>query len=426
MAIALSNKHWPLAKWLDVGGFLRWWGRGLLLCLPETLRQRLTFTRARVVVLASREDIRIYDERGGHRRELGRLPRNEVDAGHGRIINPGERQVVLCLAPEQVLSTTVTLPLAAENNLRQAVGFEIDRLTPFSADKVYYDVQLLERQPANRTLRAQLAVVLRSTLTPLLGQLQGLGLAPERVEIEGDQTGLDLLPSSYRRRILRAGQRWRRILLFLIVLTALGIAILPLWQQRSVVVDMIPMVDAAEREAQEVISLRERLDNAAESSLFLLEKRRQTVRLVDILNELTVLLPDNAYLEQFSLRNGQAELRGQSGEATALISVLEESELLADVTFRSPVVKDNRSGLDRFVISARVVPGVTPILPQAVEPDEQPTGQAADKSAVETTEPAATSAEPSEEQSPPVTDETQAPEPMNPAQVPTTEPNNVN
>ncbi|MEZ5590278.1 MAG: PilN domain-containing protein [Gammaproteobacteria bacterium] len=247
-------------------------------------------------------------------------------------------------------------------------------MTPFSADKVYYDAKIVDRQPDNRILRARLAVVPRTTLTAILTQLQTLGLTPAAVVIEGDTSGLNLLPPGKRRRRLNAVQWWGRALLLLIALTLLVAAALPLWQQRSIVVRLLPLVDAAEQEAQSVLAFRDRLDNAVESSQFLLEKRRQSALMVDVLNELTALLPDNTYLEQLSVRNGQLELRGQSAEATALISLIEDSKLFAQTTFRSPVVKDNRTGQDRFVISATVtpVPEHAPSAQQGISTEDLP------------------------------------------------------
>jgi general secretion pathway protein L len=311
------------------------------------------------VIVADEADLHIYDERGKKRRKLAKFERKGLAAGAKpvRVPNAGERRVVLSLAPQDALRTTINLPLAAENNLAQVVGFEIDRLTPFKTEQVYYDAKVIDRQPANRTLQASLGIVPRAILAAILSQVQLIGLVPEAVVIEGDSSKLNLLPASKQRRRLNSAQRWRRVLLFLVFLTALAWAVLPLWQQRNVVIQLLPLVDTAEQQAQLALALRERLDTAVESSQFLIEKRRQSVLMVDVLHELTGLLPDSTYLEQLSLRNGEVEMRGQSAEATALISLLEDSELFEQAAFRSPVVKDNRTGRDRFVLTANITPG---------------------------------------------------------------------
>ena len=47
------------------------------------------------------------------------------------------REVVLCLPADKVMARKLMLPLVAEENLRQVLGFEMDRQTPFSLDQVY-------------------------------------------------------------------------------------------------------------------------------------------------------------------------------------------------------------------------------------------------------------------------------------------------
>ncbi|MEZ5584100.1 MAG: PilN domain-containing protein [Candidatus Competibacteraceae bacterium] len=51
----------------------------------------------------------------------------------------------------------------------------------------------------------------------------------------------------------------------------------------------------------------------------------------------------------------EAQIRGQSVQASTLIGLLEESTHFKEVTFRSPITADRRTGKDRFHISARVV-----------------------------------------------------------------------
>ena len=74
------------------------------------------------------------------------------------LIAAGRDQVRLVLTPEQALLKTITLPLATEENLREVVGFELDRHTPFTPDQAYYDVQIVRRDPQNEKIVVSLAV----------------------------------------------------------------------------------------------------------------------------------------------------------------------------------------------------------------------------------------------------------------------------
>lgn len=343
-------------SWLNIGAFLRWWGRGLLLCLPAPLRRVLTAPPRRLVFALGGDELAVLEELTGKLHVLARKPLQALADGSIRNDLPSlkEKQIVLRLPAEQVLHKEITLPQAAQANLRQVVGFDIDRLTPFPADKIYYDAQLIGEHADNRTLRVQFAAVLRSVLDPLTGQLRTLGLMPEVVTVAGGPSSLNLLPPEQRPQRRGTGRGLRRVLLLLIVLTLAALAILPLWQQRSVVVALLPEVETSQREAEVALRLREELDVAIETSQFLLAKRHENVLFLDMLNELTALLPDTTWIEQLNIKGCELQMRGQSLEASSLLGVIEESTLFQAANFKSPVTKDRRTNKDRFFLAATI------------------------------------------------------------------------
>ena len=74
--------------------------------------------------------------------------------------------------------------------------------------------------------------------------------------------------------------------------------------------------------------------------------------MVDVLRELTGLIPDQTWVQQMELRHGKLQIRGESSQATALLERLETSEMFSGVGFRSPLVQVPAKDLERFHISA--------------------------------------------------------------------------
>jgi general secretion pathway protein L len=70
---------------------------------------------------------------------------------------------------------------------------------------------------------------------------------------------------------------------------------------------------------------------------------------VDLLREVTELLPDDAYLTTFRLRGNQVQLDGFARAASELIPKLDTSKHFKDVKFGSPTTK--AQGRDRFSIT---------------------------------------------------------------------------
>ena len=122
---------------------------------------------ARVPFLAHRDATRCrWSSRARHpawRRQVNLAPlgRGAPPAGGARA--PGARRARPAAArasasrTDEALVRRVTMPAATEENLRQVLGFEMDRLTPFRADDVYFDYRVVSRDAA----AGQLAIAAR-------------------------------------------------------------------------------------------------------------------------------------------------------------------------------------------------------------------------------------------------------------------------
>ena len=338
---------------LDVSAFLRWWGAGLLACLPTSWRRLLIKTPISLVLEVLDNDMLVSQEQGEISEDLGRY---EVQDGGAQIqaLAAKVQQIVLRLPASKALTKIITLPLAAEANLRQVVGFEIDRLTPFAPGQIVYDAHVVERQPAARRLMVRFFAAQRTLVDGQLKQLGALGLFPDSVHVAGAESNVNLLPPERRPRKSRVAQHLQWALLSIALLLLVAAALLPLWQQRNLVLELMPQVSAAQRQAEEVLALRETLEDSIASSHFLLQKRREKLFAIDIVNELTRILPDNTWVEQLEIQGDALQVRGQSASASTLIGLVEASDLFSQVTFRSPVTADRRTGRDRFYLTARI------------------------------------------------------------------------
>ena len=118
--------------------------------------------------------------------------------------------------------------------------------------------------------------------------------------------------------------------------------------------DLLPKVAAAQKEAEQILMLRKELEDSLESSRFLFQKRQETILVIDLLNELTSLLPDGTSVEHLEIRDNEVRVRGQSSGASALIGLLEASKYFHGVTFLAPVTADRTAGQERFYIAVQI------------------------------------------------------------------------
>ena len=132
--------------------FLRWWRSELAALVPARWRER--FESSGVAYLGAEADAwRVLRPVSGSLVEAGRASFGGLDApgrraALRRLVEPvagGAPNVWLVLPADDVLRREVAMPLAAEEALRDAVGFELDRLTPMTADHACFDFRVKGR-----------------------------------------------------------------------------------------------------------------------------------------------------------------------------------------------------------------------------------------------------------------------------------------
>lgn len=354
----------PLERFLD------WWLGELASLVPERIRSRLSWRPESMLVVADDPEWLLYRRGGEAPGEVDRIRLGGEDAGMTRERLPrlmadfedDRPRTILCLPRRRLLVKRLHLPAAAEENLRQVLAYEMDRQTPFKAASVYFDYRILGHDQRTRELILDLVVVPRETLDAVVEEAESRGLALDGVDaLAGEPAqpaafGANLLPPD--RRVTRARTSVR-------VNAALGAAAvvllaLVMWQSLAIKRDRVEALEQevaqARREAMAVAELRGELEEAVRSANFLVRKKENHPVVVNVLRELTGLLPDDTWLTRFRLEDGEAQLYGESPSASSLIGVLDESPMLSQANFISPVTTNSSTGDERFNLEVKVLP----------------------------------------------------------------------
>jgi len=349
--------------------FFSWWGRELVACLPQ--RWRATFAeRTEVLLLDVQDDALVVQYQSGNRlTEMARLTLGG-DAAEQRMaydrlragIEAPQLRVFYCIPVGRTLRRTLTMPVAVEERLRSVLAFEMDRQTPFKADQVYFDYRVLGRDAAARNLQVDLAVVPRAQLDAELGVAINLGIGLDGVDCwrdrsEGTRLGINLLPAERRAR--HKNMRLR----FNLALGATALLLLGMVMSQSVtnreegLAIMTDAVAKTQTEAKQVTALRKTLVDTIDSANFLAQKRRSSVTMVELLDDLSKRLPDTTYLERVNLTDdNRLELQGLSDDAARLIELLQHSDIVTNASFQGVIQPDPRVKKDRFNLVAQVKP----------------------------------------------------------------------
>ena len=350
-----------------IGGFFAWWFKELAGLVPARLRGALEGNAEAALLDLSGAEIVLSRLSGRGWRELGRVDPQGLNEpaqarAFARLIKKAkldQLDVVLRLPASTALRKTLSLPLAAEENLRQVLTFEMDRHTPFSADEVYFDYRVRMRDAETGRMEVELVTVPRKVMDERCERAAAWGVVPDVVDIGGEDAseGINLLPAIEG---VNGGRRVGGLSLFLAAVAAALIAVavyLPLEAQQREMQAFSAALAKAKAEAGAAMDLRREIDRLVEESQFLVTRKQKSVKATEVLDELTRILPDGTWLRQFKIKDRELRISGFSQAASNLIGLIEQSALFANARFTSPVTQDRREGLERFNIAADLAQG---------------------------------------------------------------------
>ncbi len=271
----------------------------------------------------------------------------EGDQALARLTGQKVVPVALHLDEDRLLQRGFRLPRATPaSDLRGAIGFEIERHTPFRAQDVTYGWRLEDVPGDARSMKAQVMIAQHRDLRQLLAGLltHNLSIARLTGDIAGKEVTLEM-PDELA--MVRPRPRWRSRFA---LLTALVVVLIspPFWLQYH-----------AEQIADEANELRGGPQvgggtggRVAEADLFdaVIDLRRHP-EAIDTLNRLSALLPDGSWLSALAINGDDLMIEGISDDNVRLVQLLEASPGFTAVTYAAPVVRSRNDDNERFVFN---------------------------------------------------------------------------
>ena len=343
-------------------GFIDWWVGELKAMLPfSTDSTNQAFQDRLLIAMGEREATMTLYHRG-REQEIGKIdlddtpPHQQIRFNSTTARSVTEKHLTGIMLPaSQGLKRQVTFPISAENELGHILNHQLAKLTPYPADQIYYDYRIIKKERGK--IVVEFVAVPRRVVNRALKMVRNWGATVDFVDLlSPDETThhhydlIHMLPSE------REKERSGSSLLFgliainlLLIATIIG---LQLWERSNQESILQQQVASTKMQATVVNRLRQKVDQISNKVNFLSSKKQQSPTAVQILNEVTHLLPHGTWLERLELHKGEIQLTGLSPQASTLISQIEESAYFEDVTFRAPVTRDQNLAAERFQISA--------------------------------------------------------------------------
>ena len=170
--------------------FLGWWLRELAGLLPRRFRQPDRRERRGCVLILERQKSVVLEPTAEGERALGSVGTDAPDHDQrlSELLKRARRRrrpLTVRLSDELGLHKILDLPLAAKDDLDQMLRLEMDRLTPFRADEIYFAHRVLGSDARNRRLSVELQLAPKREIDRVLEAARSFGVVPERIELAG-------------------------------------------------------------------------------------------------------------------------------------------------------------------------------------------------------------------------------------------------
>jgi general secretion pathway protein L len=319
---------------------ITWWTRQMGDLFAPVLNRARTALPDALLLAPGPNGISVARRRQGRMDAATTVPDDALRSALAR-----RRENLVLSLPSPMLIREATLPAAALGGLDRVLRYEMDRLTPFGADDVYFSHRLLSVDQARSTLQVELAFLPRARVRPVLDRLANAGARPAVLEARG--------PDGVIRRIgiaaLDAAQQARERLLTrlaAILCGALAVSVVaaPVLRQSMALSEVEDRIALLRPRVDQVETLRKRIAASKAGTGKIAAARKQAGAVLEILEVLTDTVPDDTWLTTLSLRQRSLVLEGHSAAATRLLAAIGAASRFRDPSFAAPVLRAGNGG----------------------------------------------------------------------------------
>jgi general secretion pathway protein L len=260
------------------------------------------------------------------------------------------------LAPSRFVFRPLELPRGADQFLEGVVRSQIDRLTPWSANEAAFGWSDPIQQRQDR-ISVVVAATPMKAVGPIARVILATGAVSVRLSTRAGETKCRLIPTFDQQSMgASASRRLKRSLIAAAAIAGFAF-----------VVSFGAWIIAGSEYASRLAALqmqsanrRAELTNTKNSGVSeairaLEERKRATPSVVMTLEALSKILPDEVYLTEMRIEDGNVQISGVANDAATLIGLIEQSRRFTRATFYAPTVR-NPDGGETFHIQGRIEP----------------------------------------------------------------------
>lgn len=274
---------------------------------------------------------------------------------NGQIQSP----INLRVSPAHCLVRTRELPAAARPNAERLLAVDLERSTPFKLADVLTACDVSSKAAKPGVLTAHSYIVKRKSVDPIADALERVGIQVAGAEVvpEGRETPLPLTTASAA-TIEAAPRRMtpaiNLLLACAILLLAASAAYLQIDRREKALAALEARNATLKARALDRRAAAAAAEAAMASVVNYRKLRSEYVSRSVIIEELSRILPDSAWVADLKIDGSTLDITGQAKSAPSLVPKIEASRYFVDAAIGTTVAYDPREEKERFTIRARI------------------------------------------------------------------------
>lgn len=269
---------------------------------------------------------------------------------------PSTPTVVAYLPEEATITRRLQLPRAARGNLRAAAELQIDIETPFNSADVFYSAAVARDDRLDKQLTVELALAPAKAAAVFLKVLSDAEIQPDVLTIATDSVDApahNLLRPPKTRRLTPRGKGIAACAITLAggIITA---AYLPLYFHQAEADAVARRASSLASSANEVTGLFEKARDVRMRDGHALELKQVQPSLIQVLEELTAVTPDDTWIERLFFRGDQIQISGMTPSTSAYTDKVLANPMFVQPVYLTPIARDQQTNLERFSLSFKL------------------------------------------------------------------------
>lgn len=268
--------------------------------------------------------------------------------------------VQLRLPYSACLARRVEVPERARAQVHQILALDLERATPLSSSDVY-SAHYRDGEPPEKKggIAFRHLVVKKNVIDGAIAQLRSAGAEVAAVGCWSEDASEPLPVNFLDQALARSGNRFHnrraaRLLATLAVVLTSSAASVSYYRLEAALDGLKQETASARARLAGLNATREARDSKLREAAAIHRAKLARPPVVHILDELTRVLPDSAFLTEVTIDGDSIGITGHADQAAGLVAMLESSALFEAPTLDAPVTFDDHLDKERFTYRLRL------------------------------------------------------------------------